>query len=274
MLLIKTPEGVVFSQHLAGPATRMAAWSVDFACVLALVMVLNLITSLSSLISPDFAQALMILNYFAVSIGYGIFTEWHWRGQTIGKRLMRLRVVDAQGLQLHFSQIVIRNLLRFVDALPLLYLTGGLVCLLSRRAQRLGDLAANTVVVRLPRIFEPDLKNLLGGKFNSLRLYPHLVARLRQRVAPDEAAAALQAVMRRDEFLPDARVELFRCLAAHFAELVPFPADAMTGITDEQYIRNVVDVLFRTQARKEPAAPPSQATAAVAKSELSVTTVP
>ena len=181
------------------------------------------------------------LPLFAISIAL----EWWWRGQTIGKRLLRLRVVDAGGLRLHFHQIVIRNLLRFVDSLPAFYFVGGIACLVSRRAQRLGDLAANTVVIRIPRIAEPDLEQLLAGKFNSLRAHPHLEARLRQRVSPAEAATALQAVARRDEFEPVARVKLFSELSGHFRAKVEFPAEAVDGIADEQHVRNVVDVLYR-----------------------------
>jgi hypothetical protein len=173
--------------------------------------------------------------------------EWAWRGQTVGKRLLRLRVVDAEGLKLQFSQIAVRNLLRFVDSLPALYLIGGLTCWFNSRCQRLGDIAANTIVVRNPRVTEPDLDQLLAGKYNSLRLYPHLAARLRQRVSPGEAAVALQAVLRRDEFDPPARVELFGDLAAYLREKVAFPEEAVEGIADEQFVRNVVDVVCRAQ---------------------------
>ncbi|MCX7823963.1 MAG: RDD family protein, partial [Verrucomicrobiae bacterium] len=79
---------------------------------------------------------------------------------------------------------------------------------LSPRAQRLGDLAANTIVTRHPALAEPDVDQLMAGKFNSFRDHPHLAARLRQRVSPGEAAIALQALLRRDEFEPAARVEL------------------------------------------------------------------
>jgi hypothetical protein len=82
-------------------------------------------------------------------------------------------------------------LLRVVDLLPACYLVGGVACLLSRRAQRLGDLAANTIVVRSRQPPAPDLDQLLAGKFNSLRDYPHLAARLVQRVTPPEAYLAL-----------------------------------------------------------------------------------
>src|SRR2546430_9794845 len=94
----------------------------------------------------------------------------------------------SEGLRLQFHQIVTRNLLRFVDSLPLFYFVGGLVSWLSPKCQRLGDLADNTIVIRSPRISEPDLDQLLAGKFNSLRQYPHLAARLRHRVSPAEAA--------------------------------------------------------------------------------------
>ena len=80
----------------------------------------------------------------------------------------------------------------------------------------------------------------------------HLAARLRQRVSPAQAAVALQALLRRDEFEPVARVELFGELAAHFRELVEFPSEATDGITDEQYLRNVVDVVYRSRTDKNP----------------------
>src|SRR5205823_2408687 len=202
---------------------------------------------LLGLLGADFARAIIVLAYFVIQVGYGIVTEWFWRGQTLGKRLLRLRVMDAQGLRLQFSQIVIRNLLRFVDMLPAFYLVGGIACLASRRAQRLGDFAANTIVIRNPKIQEPDLDQLLAGKFNSLRDYPHLAARLNQRVSAGEARVGVQALIRRDELTAQARVELFGEIAAHLRSLVEFPPETTEGITDEQYVRNVVDILFRPQ---------------------------
>src|SRR5439155_8145280 len=103
-------------------------------------------------------------------------------------------------------------------------------CWWSPKGQRLGDVAANTIVIRTPSIAEPDLDQLLAGKFNSLRQYPHLAARLRQRISPAEAATALQALIRRDDFEPGARVELFEQLAAHFRRKVDFPPEATDGL--------------------------------------------
>jgi len=241
----------VFSQLLAGPITRFCAWFIDVMCLSVILTMASVALVLLQFISPNLAGALGALGYFVVGIGYGITFEWVWRGQTIGKRLLRLRVVDAEGLRLQFNQIATRNLLRFVDSLPLFYFVGGLVCWFSPKCQRLGDLAANTVVIRLPRLVEPDLDQLLAGKFNSLRQYPYLTARLRQRVSPGEGAIAMQALLRRDQFDPVARIDLFASLAAHFRQKVEFPPEATDGITDEQQLRNVVDVIYRQNLLSE-----------------------
>jgi uncharacterized RDD family membrane protein YckC len=249
-LVINTPEGISFSLVLAGPLTRFFAWSIDLACIFVASFIISSLSVVLGVISLDLANAVGVLMYFAISIGYGIALEWLWRGQTIGKRLMRLRVMDVQGLRLQFSQIVIRNLLRFVDSLPGLYLVGGLACLLSRSCQRLGDYAANTIVIRTSSGAGYDPRKIASDKYNSFRDYPHLEARLRQRASQGEAALALEALIRRDSFDPVSRVELFRDIAYHFQSLVAFPEDATLGLTDEQYVRNVVDSLFRTRGKQ------------------------
>jgi uncharacterized RDD family membrane protein YckC len=256
-LLIRTPEGIDFSFPLAGPVARCLAWVVDLLVTVLLWMLVVRLFQPAMILLPDIASALMTLALFIVYIGYGLAFEWLWRGQTLGKRLVGLRVVDADGLRLQFHQVLLRNLLRMVDALPLFYFFGGMACLLSRRAQRLGDLAANTVVVYNLKPLEPNLDQLLSGKFNSLRQHPHLEARLRQRISAEEARLALRALMRRDELEPIARVTLFSELAEHFKSVVTFPPETVDTMPDEQYIRDVVDILFRrrdteSKSKKEP----------------------
>jgi uncharacterized RDD family membrane protein YckC len=253
-LEVRTPEGIAFSLALAGPPARFLAWCIDVACLMALYTLLTFIVvaaitpvaTFLGKVGADIVGALYMVGLFILRIGYNIAFEWLWRGQTPGKWMLRLRVMDEQGLQLHFSQIVIRNILRAVDALPVLYLVGGAACLISRRAQRLGDFAANTIVVRTPRPAEPDLAPLDTDKYNSFRDYPHLEARLRQRVSPEQAAVAAQAVARRESLEPDARVQLFEEVANHFRAIVAFPDEATYGLTDEQYVRNVLDSVYRT----------------------------
>ena len=246
-MVIETPEGISFTLLLAGPVSRFLAWIIDFLAVIALDSALQRAVQVTGVLGADFAQAAGILGYFVLSTGYGIAFEWRLRGQTLGKRVLGLRVMDAQGLRLDFSQIVIRNLLRVIDLLPAFYMVGGLVSVFSRNAQRLGDLAANTIVVRNPKIEQPDLERLLGGKFNSLLEYQHLAARLRQRATPELAGIALSALLRRDEFDSQARVELFDELTGYVQSIVEFPAEAVENITSEQYIRNAVEILYRSK---------------------------
>lgn len=247
-LVIRTPEGIAFSLMLAGPISRFLAWGVDVACIVLGCRLALVTIGMFGVFSAGLAAAMTTVAIFLIPIAYAIVLEWFWRGQTVGKWLLRLRVMDERALRLQFSQIVMRNLLRFVDFLPVFYLVGGIACLASRRCQRLGDFAANTIVVRHLPALEPELDTVLTGKYSSFRDYPHLEARLRQRISPDEARIALQALLRRDQLEPSARIELFRELADHFRSLVTFPEEAAVGLTDEQYVRNVVDALFRKQS--------------------------
>ena len=183
-LTIETPEGVVFSYQLATPVTRSLAWAVDAASIGVVSYMAAKVSAALGVLSPDVANALGVALYLAISIGYGIVLEWRWRGQTLGKRLLGLRVVDAQGLRLQFPQIALRNLLRVLDMLPLAYLVGGIAALVSRKGQRLGDLAANTVVAHERVWRAPDLEQIAPARYNSLLAWPHLAARLRNAHGP------------------------------------------------------------------------------------------
>ncbi len=247
---IRLPEGVVFSLPLAGPATRFLAWLVDLVFTSLAILATQRIIGLFLFLAPDVAGGLSVVLLFAVPILYGVIFEGFWRGQTPGKRALRLRVMDAGGLRLDVRQVIIRNLLRAVDILPgIFYLVGGVACLATRRAQRLGDLAADTVVVRAERPATPDLAQIASGKYNTLRDHPVLAARLRQRISPAEAGLALQALLRREKLEPRPRGELFARLAARFRAAVPLPEELEEGVTDEQHVRNVVDVLFQTRGK-------------------------
>jgi uncharacterized RDD family membrane protein YckC len=244
-LIIRTPEGISFTQHLAGPVTRFLSFVIDLAGIAVIASVLSQILLLAAIVSADFALAARTISYFVVTIGYSILLEWSWRGQTVGKRVLKIRVVDAEGFRLRPAQIVIRNLLRVVDLLPALYAVGGICCLLSPKYQRLGDFAANTVVIYTSPEKIPDLELLFSGTYNSLRNHPHLAAQLRKSISPGEARLALEAVTRRAAFDPNSRLELYRNLAQRLRTLVAFPEETIEGMTDEQYVRNIVDLIYR-----------------------------
>jgi uncharacterized RDD family membrane protein YckC len=244
LLRVRTPEGVAFTLRLASPVLRAAAFLIDLSVVSATWSAVSAVLGLLHLINRDIAGLVLTVGYFLFSQGYAIATEWLWRGQTAGKRILRLRVVDARGLRLSFAQIVLRNLLRFVDGLPLFYLVGGIASLINRRGQRLGDLAADTLVVWEPAEPQPDFAALRADKYNSLREHMSAVVRLRQAISPAQARTIWAAVARRDQFEPEARVRLFADLAAWLRGLAAAPVEASEGVSDEQFVRNVVDVLY------------------------------
>lgn len=247
-LVIRTAEGISFSLWLAGPTTRFLAWAIDLACIIVFLLALSAALGLAGLVFPDWAPAALAAGGFITLTGYAMVFEWFSRGQTLGKRILRLRVVDEQGLKLQFSQIALRNFMRIADALPMLYFLGGPICFFSTRRQRLGDLAANTVVIHVPKLQQPDLSQLAGGKYNSFRDFPHLAARMRQMVSPEEADLALNAILRRENLDEDARVRVFDAFADHFRGKVAFPDEATIGLSDEQYVRNVVDLVFQARS--------------------------
>lgn len=256
---VRTPEGVAFQIPLASPYSRCLAYLIDLVVTLAL---LGLIASLIEIfrhslqnvpgvgrVLTDFAGGLLIFAQFAISTLYGIVLERLWSGQTVGKRLFHLRVVDERGLALGTKQIIIRNLFRLLDSAPLIfYLVGGISCFFTQRCQRIGDIAAGTIVVRETRAPIPEIGGLLRSGENSFAAAPHLEARLRRAVSPEEARIALDAVLRRDDLDPAARVKLFSRLADRYRTLADFPEELTLGLSDEQYVRNVVDTLFRRAA--------------------------
>jgi uncharacterized RDD family membrane protein YckC len=238
-LLIVIPEGASLSFPLAGGVSRFLAWFLDVLIIAALCSIAARLLALTALLGEAWREAITLLAYFVLSTGYAIFCEWKWRGQTFGKRLFHLRVMDAAGLRLTFAQIVIRNLLRLLDILPFAYLVGGTVAVFNRYSQRLGDLAAGTVVVSetiAAKWSMPDLET----RFNSLAAYPHLVARVRHGASSELIQIAMAALLRRDRLSPAARVRLFDELRGQFGSVAAFPESAVEYLTSEQYVRNLL----------------------------------
>ncbi len=252
-LLVQTPEGVRFSLPLAGPISRFLAWLIDLAAVAVLAAGVSRLLQTTGLLSTDLMRALSILAFFVVSGGYAIALEWLWRGQTLGKRALRLRVLDAGGLKLQFPQIAVRNLMRFLDALPFFYFVGGVSLVLSPRSQRLGDIVANTIVIKQQRYSLPDMARIdMGEKYNSFLEYPHLAARLRQHTSPELAQIAHEALLRRGDLEPEIRLEVFRELADRFRQMVKFPDEITAALTDERYVRNALQIATTRERLRVP----------------------
>jgi uncharacterized RDD family membrane protein YckC len=149
-MVVATPERVSFSYETANIGSRFVAQLVDIAALLGMLLGLGGIAVAIGALTNDSTVPilLMLVGGFAIVWGYFVVSEAVWSGQTLGKRVLRLRAVDVRGGPLSVSQALIRNLVRIVDFLPSYYLIGAIAIFVTRRNQRLGDLAAGTVVVR------------------------------------------------------------------------------------------------------------------------------
>lgn len=244
-MVVDTEDAVSFSLTLATPISRALALIIDLGAVAVIQMIIDLALFIPSTFLRDFATGIAIALYFIVGIGYFMLLEYTWNGQTFGKRLMKIRVVDAHIQRLTGYQIVLRNLFRVVDMLPIFYTLGGIVSLCNAKYQRLGDIAASTIVVRSRPEAAPALPKDITNKYNSFQRYPQIEAILKRNSLPEEHHVALQCLLRRDELEPAARIQVFDQLARHFQQKAKFPAEIVHDLTDEQYVRNCVDSIYR-----------------------------
>ncbi len=144
---VETPEGLALSLRSAGVAARAYAWLLDFGVRLGVVIGLGTVLSLMG----KAGSGLMLITMFVVYWGYPIVFEVLRDGQTLGKRVMGLRVINDNGTPVTWVPSIVRNLLRTVDMLPFGYGFGLLSGLLDAHGRRLGDLAAGTMVVYAER---------------------------------------------------------------------------------------------------------------------------
>ena len=244
-LTVATPEGVLFRLPLAGPAPRLYAMLLDMVIVLAGVNGLGYVVYAIFAKAPGFGVMTVTLAEFAIGFAYGALLEGLWNGQTIGKRLFHLRVIDQSGLPLRIEQAWTRNLMRAVDALPFAYLVGGISVLSSRMMQRFGDRVAGTLVVRETPLAAPADEVAGRQKYNSFAEYPSIAMRLRRAATPELAGLIQDALRRRNELAPYARREIYRELAAYLQnEIAMFPGELVEMLSDEQYLTDAAGVLF------------------------------
>ena len=142
---VATPEGIELTLRLAGPVPRALAWAVDLAIRVAVVLVVMLLASQLG----RTGWGVVLLAAFFVEWLLPAWFEAQMGGQTPGKRLFGLAVLNDDGTPVRWPGALTRNLLRAVDFLPFLYAFGLVTMLLNRDFKRLGDLAAGTVVVYL-----------------------------------------------------------------------------------------------------------------------------
>lgn len=140
---VETPEGITLALRVAGPVARALAWSMDslirYGVLWGLFMALTLLGGAGI--------GVWLIAWFFMEWFYPVLFELYAHGATPGKKALGLQVVLANGAPVDWPASLIRNLLRAVDFLPVFYGFGVVTLLVSRDFQRLGDLAAGTLVI-------------------------------------------------------------------------------------------------------------------------------
>src|ERR1035437_7266813 len=147
---------------LAGIGSRFIAllvdmliWCAGFLVLVILFAVFAPKNKALSKIPEQWAVALVIFIVFLLFWGYFTLFEAFWNGRTPGKRVARIRVIQRSGRAIGLFESMARNLVRYVDFLPFFYGVGVIAVFVTRQHQRLGDLAAGTLVVRDRQVETP-----------------------------------------------------------------------------------------------------------------------
>jgi uncharacterized RDD family membrane protein YckC len=151
---VETPEGVDLPLYPASILPRILAFLTDFLIRSVVMIVLSIALG----VAGRTGAGILLIVYFLLEWFYPVFFEVWRNGQTPGKKRMGLRVVYDDGTPITFAGSLLRNLLRFVDFLPMFYATGIITSFTNRSFKRVGDLAAGTLVVYNPEAYkQPEL---------------------------------------------------------------------------------------------------------------------
>jgi uncharacterized RDD family membrane protein YckC len=237
-LRIATPEGVSVDLVLAGIGSRCTATLIDLIFKSALWIG----AFFAGALLGDLGIAFASIASFCVYFGYDVVFEVLSGGRTPGKRWNGLRVLRADGRPVDLLSSAIRNVVRLVDGLPFLYLPAMVSILATRRNQRLGDLAAATIVVREPRRREP-VTAPAPATFQGFAPPPTFTPRDASApldvtaVTPDDLAAVRSFLERRGDLPPLVREDLARRMAG---ALAPRLGGATGHLRPEELLERVV----------------------------------
>ncbi|NJL92858.1 MAG: RDD family protein [Anaerolineae bacterium] len=266
-LRIDTPENLELEAEVAGFGSRSVAALVDYG-LLGLLMTLFTCGFIRlAAESYDETQVGVLLAVFTLIL-FALFTFYHltfeflWNGQTPGKRLFGLRVVMQDGLPATTTALLIRNFIRLFDFLPFFYGVGLITLFWARKTQRLGDMAARTVVIyERPQLTLQALQNTTRFQYLLLMpgdaLPPYLNI---HRLSTADRARLTEYLQRRALFVE--RQHLAVMLAAHLAtqiELSEAQREEL-GLQRPRHAERFIEMLallLERQANPQPESPTS-----------------
>jgi len=148
---VEIPGGIELEAQVVGPIPRFLAFSIDFV-IRALLL---FIAAIASIPFGKLGFAFWFITWFLIEWFYPVLFEVYRRGQTPGKKILGISVVQDDLTPVTFGTSLLRNLLRVADFLPFFYLFGLVTMVSNRRFQRLGDLAAGTLVISIRESAKP-----------------------------------------------------------------------------------------------------------------------
>ena len=240
---VVTPENIAFDYQLAGPFRRLPAFLMDFVVRWCLIVLILLPLYLSGLFLNVFALgpfliAATFLIYFVISWFYGTLMETYFNGRTVGKWITGIRVIEVDGRPVTGRGALLRNLLRIADLAPMYAISNvspdvppiymiptGMVALLSmlltRRMQRLGDLAAGTMVVIDEKRWRAPVDSVDDPRVPALATYLPLDLRISRSLA----RALAVYVERRSQLTPTRRRRIAKHLIDPMLDEINFRPD-------------------------------------------------
>jgi len=237
---IVTPQGVVLDLEAAGVGYRGLARALDTVIQLGLG---GALFGIFSLVAGTAGLVLQLVGGFLLIFGYPVISETFYRGRTIGKWAVGLRVVTLEAGPIGFREAFVRSIFQIIDILVSIGAVALVSAISSRRSQRLGDLAAGTFVIRDPK----SVPHYPAVAFTPPMGTEQLVADLDVRkLRPDQERVIRSFLLRVSTLSQPARVHLGNRLAANVADVLGHDP-ALFGLPPEPYL---VVVMAAHQARE------------------------
>lgn len=156
---VEVPEGITLSLPVASLVSRSLAFLLDIVIRFVIAMVIGQVIG----VLGDFGVGVYLLLLFLLEWFYPVLFEVFYHGQTIGKKVVGIMVINDDGTPIDWSSSIVRNLLRAADLLPFFYGFAFISMMFSKDFKRLGDFAAGTLVVHKLDMIEKDQKLQLDG---------------------------------------------------------------------------------------------------------------
>ena len=240
---ITTPEHVPIRLEPAGAGSRFLATMIDWAFISALTSAGGFVLGMT--LPRGIAAALTLTTHFVLTWGWHVFFEVRKQGRSPGKRALRLRVIDARGLPVSLYQSLVRNIVRALDFAPAFYGIGALSTMVTKSRRRVGDLVADTLVVRDTQPLTYKGQFASDRRHNTLRT-PRVLRLVRHKISLEEREFLLTLCLRADRMSPEARYDLMEEVANVYRQELGLESDSISG---ENFVRDLTAVLFNPQER-------------------------